>query len=75
MGRPREKNISKWGHWKRAQRDHPTGKGRNFVHHHTEGVLNNPNKMVVLSRSEHAKVDNPMKKAIKGRLSSGRKAA
>lgn len=68
MGRPREQNVSKWAHWKRAQRDHPTGKGRDYVHHHPDGVLKNPNKMVVLSRSEHARVDNPMKKAIKGKL-------
>jgi len=68
MGRPREKNVTKWALWKRMQRDHPTGKGRGFVHHHRKGVLNDEHDVVVLSRSEHAKVDNPMKKAIRGRV-------
>ena len=65
LGRPRQKKVSKWGYWKRAQRDRPTGKGRGFVHHHPDGVMNNPNKMQVMSRSQHAKVDNPMKRAVR----------
>lgn len=79
MGRPREQNISKDGYWKRAQRagtkaskcskcGRPTS-GRGGIQHHTQGVLNNEHSRVTLCRSCHAKVDNPMKSAIKGKLS------
>lgn len=73
MGRPKLPNskVTKWALWKRAQRETPTGKGRGFVQHHRKGVRNDEHDRVVLSRSEHAKVDNPMKKAIKGRVKDG----
>lgn len=67
VARPREKNISKWGYWKRNQRDRGSkgkcsncGKQGATDWQHKDGKPSNNSKSntIRLCRSCHVKVDN-----------------
>jgi hypothetical protein len=78
VARPREKNISKWGYWKRNQRATKPGgrcsrcgkhiKGRADNQHKNNRQSDNSKKnLVKLCRSCHVAIDNKLGRHKKGR--------
>lgn len=77
MARPREKNISKWGYWKRQQRAQPKGgkcsrcgkkvSGRLDTQHNDGNPSNNSKgNHSKLCRSCHVTIDNRKGRHKKG---------
>lgn len=70
MARPRfpHSKLSRWGKYKRQQRDLPSKKG--YVRHHVKpGTYGAPGhaRTVLMSRSQHAAMHNALRKVRKPR--------